>query len=112
MAKKGEARSGTAKATADEMVDRLSALGGVTSKGMFGGYGLFHDGVMFGLVNSAGVAHLRVTDATEAAFVEKGVERHGKMPYYAIPSDVLQGSEELLTWATAASAGAHDAKKR
>jgi TfoX/Sxy family transcriptional regulator of competence genes len=35
---------------------------------MFGGYGLFHDGAMFGLVNSAGAVHLRVDDATFLAW--------------------------------------------
>lgn len=111
MGKKGEKRSGEAKAAADELVGRLSSMDGVSAKGMFGGYGVFDDGVMFALVNRAGVLHLRVTDDTVADFVERGADRHGKMPYYEIPEDVLNDDATLRAWAMAAAAGARAEKR-
>lgn len=111
MAKKGEKRSGEAKAAADALVERLSAMSGVSAKGMFGGYGVFDDGVMFGLVNRAGVLHFRVTDDTVADFVDRGAGRHGKMPYYEIPDEVLNDDAMLRAWAEAAAAGARAEKR-
>ncbi len=111
MGKRGETRTAVAREAADDLVGRLSGLGEVTSKGMFGGYGVFCDGVMFGLVNRAGVAHLRVTGATEGSFTTRGAKPHGKMPYYEIPADVLEDPDTLRAWAEAAAAGAQAAKK-
>ena len=39
----------------------LNDLGGVRSRAMFGGHGIFHDGVMIGLITS-GVFYLKVDD--------------------------------------------------
>ncbi len=111
MAKKGERRSGEAQAAADNLVERLEPLGDVRARGMFGGFGIFHDGAMFGLVNSRGVVHLRVTPESEPEFIERAALRHGKMPYYTIPSEVLDDPATLVAWAKTASAGALAAKK-
>ncbi len=94
------ARSSTAGAEAAEsLVDDLQPLGGITSKKMFGGYGVFSDSVMFAIVDSTGQCFLRADEATSEKYEAEGGERHGKMPYWTIPASVRDDDELLLTWA-------------
>lgn len=99
MGRTGEHRTLTAKDVAEQAAERLSPLGAVTAKGMFGGYGLFLDGTMFGLVNSKGVLHLRVDGTTQSRFENAGGVAHGRMPYVSVPDDILASDDALLNWA-------------
>ena len=78
---------------------------------MFGGYGVFESGVMFVLVDSAGVAHLRADDSTRARFEAVRAAKHGKMPYWSIPEPILGDHDQLLVWAGEALEVARAAKK-
>ncbi len=96
---------------AAELMADLAPLGNLTSKRMFGGVGVFHDGRMFILVDADGRAFLRADDETSAAFEAEGSVRHRPMPYWAIPDTVLASEALLLEWARTAVAVAHAAKK-
>ena len=111
MGTKGDKRTTGAKTAAEEAVAALAPVGDVTSKGMFGGYGLFSDGTMFGLVDSTGALHLRVGDDTRGQFEEAGGVAHGRMPYYSVPEAVRVDRTKLLEWAGSAAAIAKAAKK-
>lgn len=111
MGKKGGTRTGAAKHAADDVVATLDALGGVTSRGMFGGYGIFVDGVMFGLVDRSGEVHLRVDSETQGRYQEAGGLPHGKMPYFSVPEFVRRDPDTLRAWAEDAAAVARAAKK-
>ena len=37
------------------LLEKLARINGISSKKMFGGHGIFHDGKMFGMVDSKGV---------------------------------------------------------
>ena len=89
----------------DFVLDQLTGWGGVTARRMFGGAGLYRDGVMFGLV-ADDVAYLKVDDSNRERFVEAGsgpfkpyADKKGVMPYYEIPLDVLEQPEVLAEWA-------------
>ena len=84
---------------ADELVDTLTPLGELSWRKMFGGAGIFVDGSMFALVDSGARLHLKVADANRARFEEAGSERHGRMPYFAVPDEVLSDDEALREWA-------------
>ncbi len=58
MGQKGAKLTPEATALADTLVDKLATLGDVSSRKMFGGYGIFESGSMFALVTSDGIAHL------------------------------------------------------
>ena len=75
------------------------------------GTGSSTGGVMFGLVNSQGVVHLRVDDETRARFEQAGGEAHSKMPYVSVPEPVLANDDAFLSWASDALASAHAAKR-
>lgn len=103
MGKKNERRTETARQEAEDAVRALESLGEVTSRGMFGGYGIFKDGVMFALVNSAGTLHFRVSPATRSDYESLGAAPHARMPYFEVPGSVRSDSEQLLVWAAQAA---------
>ena len=111
MGAKGQKRTVVAKEAADAVVAGLAPLGNVTARGMFGGYGIRVDGVMFGLVDRDGIFHLRADDQTRRAFEEAGGEQHGSMPYFSVPDAVLDHGSELISWSTRALEVARAAKK-
>src|SRR5690606_9679290 len=89
----------------EELVERLSAFAPVSARFMFGGYGLFVDGVMFGLVDD-GALYLRADDLNRPTFEAINAqpwtpEMNGKtstMPYYALPEDDADNIEALRPW--------------
>ena len=54
MGTKGDQQTGAAQLSAELFCERLNTIEGVTSEKMFGGFGIFHEGQMFALVNSNG----------------------------------------------------------
>ena len=106
MGQKGAKLTPEATALADTLVDKLATLEDVSSRKMFGGYGIFESGSMFALVTSDGIAHLKVNDTNRARFEEAGSERFGRMPYYEIPSSVLKNTRSLRNWARESLAAA------
>ncbi len=104
MGEQGSKRTGEAKASAGELVAALQPLGDVTSKGMFGGYGVFIDGRMFAIVDSGGDWYLKADHSTAHRFEAAGSAKHGRMPYWSVPADVAADDALLLEWAGEAAA--------
>ena len=72
---------------------------------MFGGIGLYHDGLFFGIV-AGDVLYLKVDDQTRSDYLAAGMppfkpyeHRSGTMRYYAVPAAVLESPLELAAWA-------------
>lgn len=104
MGEKGSKRTTEATHAAAALAEVLSELGEVAEKGMFGGYGVFMDGLMFALVDSSGRQFFRVDDTTRPAYEAAGSDKHGRMPYMTIPEDVLADDGRLLEWGRSAHA--------
>ena len=98
MGGKGDKLTGVSVDAATELVERLAVIDGITSKKMFGGNGIFHDGKMFGIVDSKGQYFLKADDTNREEFETAGAEKHGRMPYYSIPASVLDDRETLISW--------------
>jgi len=89
--------------------DALSGLGPVSVRRMFGGAGVYADGVMFGLI-ADDTLYLKADDATQRAFeaegqgpfVYAGRGRTIAMSYWRIPERLLDDSEEMVEWARGA----------
>lgn len=103
----------------DNLAEVFAPFGAITTRRMFGGYGVYHRGVMFGLV-ADDVLYLKVDDASVGAFLEHGSvpfehEKRGtmvKMSYYLAPERVFDDPAEARTWAERAFAAALRAKER
>lgn len=97
MGQKGDKYTGEAQLSADLLIEKLGSISGITSKKMFGGHGFFHDGKMFGIIDSKGQAFLKTNESTKVKFEASGSNSHAKMPYHSIPEGIFQ-SEELIDW--------------
>lgn len=86
--------------------DILSPLGIVTTRAMFGGYGVYARGVMFGLI-AYDILYFKADDSLKPFFIEEGqgpfiYEGKGKrveMSYWQVPERLFDDQEELITWA-------------
>ena len=111
MGTKGGKDTAAAESAALALTSDLSPLGDVTSRAMFGGRGVFCDGVMFALIDTVGTVHLRADEATAEPFEQRGSQRHSKMPYWEIPDDIRADEPNLLEWAKHALDTAKAAKR-
>ena len=89
----------------DHLLDFLAPLDAV-ARGMFGGLGLFRDGLMFGLVTDDRL-YFRTDDENRPDYDAAGfgpfvfTARSGRsatMPYHEVPDDVLEDAEDLVEW--------------
>ena len=101
----------------DFVLESLQPLGGVSARRMFGGHGIYKDGVMFALVADDQL-YLKVDDGNRAAYENAGLApftytgkgRPIRMSYREAPGEGLDDSEILCDWAGKAFAAALRAK--
>jgi DNA transformation protein and related proteins len=87
------------------VIDQLEPLGPIVAKSMFGGVGLYCDGVFFGLI-ALDVLYLKVAATNRCDYEVAGSrpfrpfpDRAGSMQYYAVPVGVLESQADLVEWA-------------
>jgi DNA transformation protein len=92
------------------ILDQLAGFGDVVSRRMFGGAGLYRDGMMFALI-AGDVLYLKVDDSNRADYEATGRgpfqpyrDRKTVLPYYEVPVDVVENRDELAAWAEKAYA--------
>lgn len=81
-------------------------FGPVHPRKMFSGYGLYHDGVMFGLVADE-LLYLKTDSSIAHYFEERGLEQFSytragkliKMSYFLAPEDIYEDQTEAAIWA-------------
>jgi DNA transformation protein and related proteins len=99
--------------------DIFSKFGPVTVRRMFGGAGIYADGVMFALV-ADDVIYLKAGEQNTPAFEREGLapfsyEAKGKrtvMSYRKMPDRLYDDPDELSKWAAAALAEARRASAK
>lgn len=97
------------------IVDLLQFIGPVESKSMFGGFGLFLEGLMFGLIANNEL-YLKVDGENRLDYEELGLQafsfgkngKEFKMSYYQAPEETMEDAELLSSWAS----NAYDAAMR
>lgn len=81
-------------------------FGPIYARKMFGGYGIYHNGIMFGLV-ADDTLYLKVDEAIQPLFEAKQLgpfeydkgDKVVKMSYYVAPDELLDDPQEAATWA-------------
>lgn len=112
MGKKGAKMTAAAADFAAAVVQDLAPLGDVRERKMFGGFGIFEGETMFALIDSAAQLFLKTGNSNQAMFEAAGSEKHGRMPYYRVPADVLAEQAVLLDWAKSSLAEARASKAK
>jgi DNA transformation protein len=91
----------------DHLVDQLTPLGDARGRPMFGGYGVYLDGLIIGLI-AFDTLYLKVDDQNRPDFEAAGASpfsydtKNGVntiTAYWEVPADVLDDSDQLRAWA-------------
>jgi len=88
----------------DFVLDQLHGLGGVESRAMFGGFGLYAGEKFFGIFFK-GRLYFKTNDTTRAAYVERGMKpfrpntKQHLSSYYEVPADIMEDAEQFESWA-------------
>jgi DNA transformation protein len=98
------------------IAELFAAFGPVAVRRMFGGAGIFADGLMIGLV-SDGVVYLKADEHSIPAFAREGMGpfTYGKggkrvvMSYWRMPAQLYDDPDELARWAAEALSAARRA---
>ncbi len=112
MGQKGAKLTQEATKASERLVHTLSDLGKVYRRMMFGGYGIFESGAMFALITSEGKILFKVNQSNRKRFEDIGAEKHGKMPYFEVPQNVLKNEQKLHEWANDSIDIAHNSKAK
>jgi DNA transformation protein len=106
-----------------ESVQGLAHVMPIEWRFMFGGVGIYSEGIFFALVSSEGILHFRVEDSNRPEYVKAGSgafspytrvkSRAGQriiMPYWTVPEKVLEKPATLRRWAEKALDAARAAR--
>ena len=89
----------------DHVVDLLGPLD-ASARRMFGGHGIFRDGLMFALIADDRL-YVKADGDNRGVFADAGGEpftylrrgRPASLSYFSVPDDALEDAEALLGWA-------------
>lgn len=105
-----------------EFVDNLEAVfaafGPIRTRRMFGGYGVYHEDLMFGLV-ADDVLYLKADGQSAEMFRNRGLAqfeyqakgRLSRMSYYTAPEEIFDDPEAARQWAVRAFEAALRSRK-
>lgn len=88
------------------VVELMQPVGPVIAKRMFGGYGIFLNGLMFAIVVD-GYLYFKADKSNENDFIGKGLQmftytkkdKEMRISYYQAPEETLEDMEEMYNWA-------------
>ena len=91
------------KTYCDFVLEQLGRVVPVTSKRMFGGVGIYAQGLFFALIAEDRL-YFKVNDTTRPDFERLGMEpfrpfgEDSAMGYYEVPADVVEDANHLAPW--------------
>ncbi|MBL0319015.1 MAG: TfoX/Sxy family protein [Alphaproteobacteria bacterium] len=88
------------------LIDQLSSWANVTVRSMFGGFGVYRSGQIFGIVIDD-TLYLKTDDtnrpdyeaASSEPFTYEAKGKRHSLSYWIVPSDVMDDQEALADWA-------------
>jgi DNA transformation protein len=85
------------------VLEQLGRVTPVTGKSMFGGVGIYAQGLFFALIADDRL-YFKVDDATRRDFEQRGMEpfrpfgEESAMGYYEVPADLMEDVNQLEAW--------------
>ena len=90
------------------VLGQLGDVRGLHARSMFGGIGLYADGVFFGIV-AGDILYLKVDEASRPDYERAGAhpfrpypDRPVTMQYYSVPAGIVEDSATVGAWASRA----------
>lgn len=99
------------------VLEQLGRVTRVSARNMFGGTGIYADGLFFALI-ADDVLYFKVDDSNRADFEAAGCgpfrpyDDDRTMSYYEVPADMLEDADALRPWVEAALAVATRARRK
>ena len=94
--------------------DVLGHIDGITSKAMFGGFGLYLNGVIFAMITDDDAVCFKADAALAAEYKAAGAEQFTytghtskkptSMPYWRVPETILEDRETVSDWVARSAA--------
>lgn len=101
----------------DYVTEQLASVGNIVYRRMFGGVGLYADGIFFALIADDTLYH-KVDDTNRQDYKAAGMgafrpypDKTRVMQYYEVPVEILEDQHDLLVWARKSLAVSLNAKK-
>lgn len=96
------------------MHDLFGDVPGITSKSMFGGYGIYKNGVIFAIITSGSELYFKVDDKLKKKFAKYDSRpfvytghksrKPMEMSYWLLPEEVAEDRDKLMRWVDASVA--------
>ena len=88
------------------VLEQLAGLGRLSSRRMFGGIGLYHGELFFGLIDDD-TLFFKTDESNHAEYLARNMPRFmpptnrpiGPLGYHQVPADIIEEDEALVTWA-------------
>ena len=88
------------------VLEQLGGLSAVRPNRMFGGIGLYSDGLFFGLIDDD-TLYFKTSDANIEAYRSRNMPKFMPFPdrtgavmgYHQVPADIIEDAESLVEWA-------------
>ncbi len=101
--------------------DALAHIDDISSKRMFGGYGLYMNGTIFAIITSETDLYFKADSENKSLYETAGSHQFvytghknkapTKMPYWYVPETIIEDREKVEEWVTSAVAAAKRSKK-
>jgi DNA transformation protein len=91
----------------DFILDQLREMDDIEARAMFGGYGLYHSDIFFGIIHK-GRLYFKTDEVTVAEYRKSKMQpfrpnaKQTLKSYYQVPVEIIEDSERLMQWAEAA----------
>ena len=104
---------------ADYILDLLEPLGNIKARTMFGGVGIYNNGIFFALI-TGNILYFKVDGTNRPKYEALGSKpfsyegNNGKrvtLSYWEVPGDILENRDQLSQWVELAVKAASQAKK-
>lgn len=70
----------------------------ITTRKMFGGVSIYCEYGIFAIITKDDALYFKVDAVNKEQYLEAGMTQFMRMPYYQLPLELLDGSEELGGW--------------
>ena len=79
------------------IVEQLSEIIPIKSRRMFGGVGIYGDGLFFAII-ADDILYFKVDDTNRSDYERQGMGQFGNMQYYQLPAVQLEDLDGLREW--------------
>jgi DNA transformation protein len=99
----------------DFVMEQLAGIKPVDCRAMFGGYGLYKNGIMFGIIHKSRL-YFKVFDVTRPSYVEAGMQSFNPFKkttlksFFEVPADVSESPPQITEWVRLAVQSANTKK--